>query len=185
MGADPIAAARALLELRGVAFQWREKDLPRDDTRRALERLGPSSALLVNGDVPLAREISIGVHLPEDGVRVDEARAALGPSALIGRSVHSVDAAREAEHAGADFLCFGPVYDTESKRKYGPPVGLARLAEACAVVSIPVFALGGISLERTEECLAAGAHGVAVIGAVWGAADPLAAARALLARLSG
>lgn len=184
MGPDPVVSARALLALDAVALQWREKDLTRADNERLIRRVRETSTrLIVNGDAELARSLSIGLHLPETGLPVVEARRIVGSSALIGRSVHGVDGAREAERAGADFLTFGPIYETESKRQYGPPAGIARLVDACAAVSIPVFALGGITLERVEECLAAGAHGIAGIGMIWDTPDPTAAARALLDRL--
>ncbi|MFY9583195.1 MAG: thiamine phosphate synthase, partial [Candidatus Acidiferrales bacterium] len=82
---------------------------------------------------------------------------------LVGVSCHSWAAAVEAEHGGADYLVFGPVFATPSKAAFGPPQGLDRLAEVCRSVRIPVLAIGGVALENASACLAAGAAGLAAI----------------------
>lgn len=140
--------------------------------------------LLVNGrvDVALAADIG-GVHLPGDGLAPADARRLLGPGALLGRSVHAVEEIEGA--AGADFLIFGPVFDTASKRAFGAPQGLDRLATLCARSGQPVVAIGGIAPERVASVLAAGAAGVAVIGAVLDAPDPGAAVVAFREALGG
>lgn len=186
MGVDPVATALSAIAQSPVALQWREKDLPESALRPALERLRSHFApgrLFLNGAIDLAAELGVSLHLPESASAVSIARRRLGPGARIGRSVHSLASAREAAGAGADFVTFGPVYDTPSKRPYGPPRGITRLAEVCANCPIPVFALGGVTLDRVEECRAAGAFGIAAIGAIWDAADPNAAIAALLSRL--
>ncbi len=81
---------------------------------------------------------------------------------------------------GADFIVFGPVYDTASKRRYGPPQGLAALETVAGAVDRPVLAVGGLTPERVPEVLAAGAAGVAVIGAIYAAARPADATKAFL-----
>ena len=85
----------------------------------------------------------------------------------------------EAARAGADYVGFGHVYPTSTKSKPGPPVGLEGLALACSAVEIPVIAIGGMTAESAAGALAAGAWGVAVVGAVCAAGDPEAATRAL------
>jgi len=97
---------------------------------------------------------------------------------LIGVSTHSIREIRIACEKGADFVTFGPVYATPSKAVYGAPQGLRALAEACNNCSLPVFALGGITPERTAEAHAAGAHGIALISAIIASADPESAAKA-------
>jgi thiamine-phosphate pyrophosphorylase len=82
---------------------------------------------------------------------------------LVGVSCHSQEAAKSAEDGGADYIFFGPVFTTPSKAAYGAPQGLARLAEVCRSVSLPVLAIGGIALENATSCLAAGAAGIAAI----------------------
>jgi thiamine-phosphate diphosphorylase len=98
--------------------------------------------------------------------------------------VHSVAEAVAAAEAGADWIVFGPVYDTPSKRLYGPPQGLGLLAEVARAVPIPVIAVGGITPERVDAVRKAGAHGVAVISAILAAPSPAAATRRFLTELA-
>jgi thiamine-phosphate pyrophosphorylase len=146
------------------AVQLREKDL--DDralyelARLARSLLPPPVRLLVNGrlDVALAAGAD-GVHLPADGVPAAALRARFGPDPLIGRSTHSVAEVERARDDGADYVTFGPVYATPGK---GAPVGVRELARAAAC-GLPVYALGGVTLERFGELAATGAAGVAAI----------------------
>ncbi|TCD48368.1 thiamine phosphate synthase [Chlorobium sp. N1] len=127
------------------------------------EQLPAGSRLLVTERLDIAQAAGLdGVHLPEEACPLERLRA-VAPKLLCGRSVHSTDTALEAEAAGADYLFFSPVYDTPSKRRYGPPQGTAALREACRAVTIPVYALGGITLERVAECMECGAWGIAAI----------------------
>jgi thiamine-phosphate pyrophosphorylase len=168
--------------------QLREKDLPVAELldlacalRQRCRHYG--ARLLVNdrADVALAAKAD-GVHVPVHSFTPADARRLLGPAALIGCSTHSLAEARAAADGGADFIVFGPVFDTPSKRAFGPPVGLSALAEVTREVSLPVLAIGGISAERIETVRKHGARGVAVVAAILEAGDPRAAARALRAR---
>jgi len=149
------------------AVQLREKHL--DDlelyelARLARAALPPPALLLVNGraDVALAAGAD-GVHLPGDGVPAGALRTRFGASLLIGVSTHRHDEVERACRDGADYAVFGPVYPMPSASGHGPPAGLAALARA-ARVGIPVYALGGVTLERFAEVAAAGAAGVAGI----------------------
>jgi len=98
-------------------------------------------------------------------------------------SVHSLEEAVEAELKGADWVVFGPVYDTPSKRAYGPPQGVARLERVATTVRLPVIAIGGITPERVREVLGAGARGVAAIAAILAADSPADATRRFLEAL--
>lgn len=169
-----------------VAIHLREKDLD----ARALLALARALAdachargqrLLVNDrlDVALAAGAD-GVHLPSAGVAPADARRLLGPAALVGVSCHGPEDVRRALAGGASFATFGPVYDTPSKRPYGPPVGVAALREAAAI-GLPLVALGGVTPSRAAETRSAGARGVAAIRAWLEAADPAAVVGALLA----
>jgi len=187
----PDPAARADAALAGippgrVAVHLREKDLGGAallSLARALARVcrARGQLLLVNDrlDVALAAGAA-GVHLPSAGVPPADARRLLGPAALVGVSCHSAADVARARDGGASFATFGPVWDTPSKRPFGPPVGLAALRDA-ARLGLPLVALGGVTPERAAEAFAAGAAGVAVIRAWLTGADPAGAARALLA----
>jgi thiamine-phosphate pyrophosphorylase len=187
MGADPIASVLGLARAGVPAFQWREKDLPAASSYDFLCRIAVllhaagafSTSVIVNDRIDIAASLRLGVHLPEEGLPTRVARSILGSDALIGRSTHSVDAAVRAQDDGADYITFGPVFETESKRAYGAPQGLELLQGVAGTVrGLPVLAIGGITVDRAASCIGAGAHGVAVIGAVWDAADPIAAWRA-------
>jgi thiamine-phosphate pyrophosphorylase len=178
--ADVVRAALAGLPpaARGsVAVSLREKDLEARallDLARALREItGAAGAkLFVNDRVDVALAAGAdGVHLGGRSLSpADVARIA--PRLMVGVSTHgrpeAVDAAGEPNVA---FAVFGPIYDTPSKRAYGPPVGLAALRDA-VVSGLPLLALGGVTPERAPECLAAGAFGVACIRAVLEAPDP-------------
>jgi thiamine-phosphate pyrophosphorylase len=112
-------------------------------------------------DVALATGAA-GVNLPERDIAVRDARALLGER-LIGRSVHSIDAAIEAERDGADFVIFGPVWSSAS-HPHGAAAGVRALAAVAAAVGIPVLAIGGVTRQRVRECMEAGAAGYAAIG---------------------
>src|SRR5262249_39876054 len=83
---------------------------------------------------------------------------------LVGASCHSLESAERAARGGADYIFFGPVYETASKTRFGPPQGLSKLADVCRALAIPVLAIGGIRAENAGECVAAGAAGIAGIG---------------------
>jgi thiamine-phosphate pyrophosphorylase len=162
--------------LRGL--QLREKDMAEvelaalaSSVRPVMERAGVQ--WLVNSSISLAESArASGVHLPASA-DPGAARRRLGPAALVGKSVHSAGEAREAASAGADFMLFGPVFDTPSKRAFGAPQGIERLREVCDSVGVPVFAVGGITPERVSAVLGAGAHGVAVVSGIMAAENPL------------
>ena len=151
-------------------FQIREKALPArvlyELTTRAAEiTRGSKTRLLVNDRSDIARAAGAdGVQLTTHSLPADVVRRIYGPEFLIGVSTHSLEAARVAVKAGADFVVFGPVFETESKRVYGAPQGLEKLREVTTELrEFPVVAIGGITLDNVERCFAAGASGVAAI----------------------
>lgn len=107
-----------------------------------------------------------GVHLRSDSLPPVPVRRLIGPHRLMGVSTHSVEDVRRATQSGADYVVFGPIFETPSKRSFGPPLGLDLLADVCCRSSIPVLAIGGITCERARDVRRVGAHGVAVIGAL-------------------
>lgn len=121
-----------------------------------------------------------GVHLPRDG-DIAAARTGLGPDALVGLSAHGRREAERAAAAGADYVTLSPVFASAGKPGYGPALGVAGLEAVARAVDIPVLALGGITTpDDVAACRAAGAAGVAVMGAVARAGDPRAVATALI-----
>jgi thiamine-phosphate pyrophosphorylase len=163
--------------------QLREKDLPAAELFALGVRLRAvtknRSLLLVNDRLDIAQACGAdGAQLPENGLPTSVARWVLGRHALLGRSVHSIDAAKQAEVDGADMVIVGPVFETKSKSK-ATPVGTALVTEIAESVPLPVIAIGGIKPENAGEVIRAGAAGVAVISAICGADDPRAAAEAL------
>lgn len=123
-----------------------------------------------------------GVHIGQDDGDPAAARLRLPRGALIGRSTHSIEQARAAHADGADYIGVGPVYATPTKPGRAA-VGLGLVELAAAEVQIPWFAIGGLEATTLGAAIGAGARRVAVVRAVAGAGDPLAAAAALLAML--
>lgn len=166
------------------AVQLREKDLsPREflslasDLRALTAQSG--ARLVINHRIDVMQAVGAdGVHLPQDSLPPSVVRRLVGPDKLIGVSTHSETDVQRACEAGANFVTFGPVYDTPSKRAYGPPVGLAALEAVCRRSPLPVFAIGGIDSSRIAPVMAAGAHGVAMISAIISQRDVSAAVRA-------
>lgn len=154
-------------------IQLREKDLSgralAELLREALRRVPAGCRIVLNDRLDVACALGAGgVHLGRESLSVEDARRlARGRGAtqdfLVGASTHSLAAALSAEKAGADYLVFGPVYATPSKAQYGPPQGIERLREVCHAVSLPVLAIGGITVENARACFEAGAAGIAAI----------------------
>lgn len=126
---------------------------------------GSETRLLVNDRFDIARAAGAdGVQLTTQSLPASIVRQTCGEDFLIGVSTHSLEEARNASEMGADFVVFGPVFETESKRIFGPPQGLEKLREVTsALKDFPVVAIGGIDLENRSECLRAGASGIAAI----------------------
>ena len=151
-------------------LQIREKKLSArvlfELTIRAVKLVqGSSTRLLVNdrADIAVAAGAE-GVHLTSASLPAGAIRQTYGPELIIGVSTHAVAEAQAAKSGGADFVVFGPVFETESKRVFGEPQGPEKLAEVTASVpELPVIAVGGISLGNFQQCLEAGAAGIAAI----------------------
>ncbi len=190
-GKDLVWVLERALEGGVRAVQLREKDLGGRELYLLAEKIkrlcaGYRTSLFINDRVDVALGVDAeGVQLGVGSMPVRVARELLGERKLIGVSTHSLAEAKEAEQAGADFILFGPVYETSSKAVYGKPQGVVRLKEVVEKISRPVYAIGGIKAGNIAEVKESGAAGVALISAVLAAADPLAAAREILAVLKG
>lgn len=170
-------------------IQIREKDLSGRKLAQlandAILRAGNGSSVLVNDRLDVACTVgAAGVHLAENSLPPSEARKLVSRDAawadfLVGVSAHSLEGAIEAQQAGADYVIFGPMYSTPSKAGFGEPQGVWRLQEICGRLTIPVLAIGGITLENAGECVAAGAAGIAAIRLFQDPEDPDAVVREL------
>jgi len=174
------ALAQRIEDAARAGVQWvqiREKDLPARNlmnlTRTAM-RTGKNfsrqgeARILVNDRFDVAWAAGAGgVHAGEQSLTVraliDARRASGLTDFLVGASCHSSEGAMHAADEGADYLFFGPVFETPSKAEFGPPQGLEKLARVCSAVSVPVMAIGGITLENAAACGEAGAAGIAAI----------------------
>jgi thiamine-phosphate pyrophosphorylase len=130
-------------------------------------------------DLALAVEAD-GVHLGQDDVPLAVARRLMGPNRLIGISTHRPEQVTQATVEGADYLGYGPIFGTSTKSDHEPVVGVAGLHAIRGLTLLPVFAIGGITLETVDRIKAAGADGVAVISAVVGAPDVKQAAESFV-----
>ncbi|CUS35264.1 putative thiamine-phosphate synthase [Candidatus Nitrospira nitrosa] len=154
------------------AIQVRERDLPTGELLPLLQEIQSITTpravpLIVNDRVDLMMALNLdGVHLRSNSLPAQPVRELVGSRRLIGVSTHSAEDVQRANQQGADYVVFGPIFDTPSKRAFGHPLGLALLTEVCRRSSVPVFAIGGITCERVGDVRRAGAHGVAVIGAL-------------------
>lgn len=172
------------VQLRAKADSGREMTELARELRRVTRAVG--ALLWVNDRVDVALAVGAdGAHLGEDDLPLAAARGIVPPGFLLGRSVDSVERARDAQREGADYLGVGCVYATASKPDAGDPVGLARVAEIAAAVRIPVVGIGGIGVENAAEVVRAGAAGVAVIREVMHARDPGVRVRELLRAAKG
>jgi thiamine-phosphate pyrophosphorylase len=189
-GRDLTAVVAECLAAGLPAVQVREKDLGAADLAalcRPLRELtrGHGARLVVNDRVDVALAVGAdGVQRTHASLPVDDIRRIVADRLTVGASVHSLEDALDAERRGADWLVFGPLYDTPSKRRWGAPQGPERLAEVTTAVRIPVVAIGGITPERVADVRAAGAVGVAAIAAILDTPSPADATKRFLEMLA-
>jgi thiamine-phosphate pyrophosphorylase len=192
---DRNQAAKPLPEMLDAVFaagcRWasvREKDLPPSMQVALAKILLPiarlwHARLTLHGDPALAKAADLdGVHLPAGG-DVAAARGTLGPHALIGLSVHSVEEARRLDAFALDYAIAGPVFGTDSKPGYGPALGPAGLAAIARTTAIPIIAIGGITTETVADITLSNLSGLGVMGGVMRQANPQAEIGALLQAL--
>jgi thiamine-phosphate pyrophosphorylase len=124
-----------------------------------------------------------GVHLGQDDLDPEQARTVIGSDRWVGVSTHSLEQFRNAAASSADYIAVGPIFQTSSKANPDPVVGTDLLRRVRALTEKPIVAIGGITLERAVDVLAAGADSVAVISDILKAKDPAATAREFIRRL--
>ncbi|NTV01194.1 MAG: thiamine phosphate synthase [Chlorobiaceae bacterium] len=163
-----VKQAAALSESEPVLFQLREKGLEAAHLLELATRIKPlldtsASRLMINerADIALLSG-AYGIHLPENACPADSIRRTF-PGLVAGQSAHSREAALDSMRSGVDYLIYGPVFATPLNERFGPPKGLEALGRICRSVRIPVFAVGGITPERSFACIEQGAWGVAAM----------------------
>ena len=195
---DPSACpGRSLVDILAAAtdagarwFQYRDKTGPMLEAYRLAVRLRQATAdagaaLIINDRCDLALAVEAdGVHLGQRDLPLSDARAVMGTGKFIGISTHSLDQVDKATRGGADYLGFGPIFDTGTKADHQPIVGLDELRRVRPRTHLPIFAIGGLTGDTAARTVQAGADGVAVISAVATAADVGRVVRELLAQLA-
>ncbi len=162
---DKVADGRALVEA----------------ARALLDVLRPLGVpLIVNDrvDVAMAAEAD-GVHVGQRDLAVSDARRLMGPRAIVGVSLETVEQATTVEGGDPSYVAVSPVYGTPTKTHPAAPLGLAGVSAVCARTERPVVGIGGIDAERAADVIRAGADGVAVVSAILARADVEAAARSI------
>jgi len=184
-------AVRLALEGGVRAVQLREKDMPvRELLALALELRSITreygAKLFINDRVDVAVSVDAdGVHLGHLSMPPEGARKVVGKDMLIGVSTHNLDEAKAAEAGGADFITFGPIFDTSSNVKKGAPVGIDAIKSIKSGIHIPIFALGGIKSGFAGQIMASGAYGISMISAIFGAYDIKKAAEIVVQDVAG
>lgn len=190
-GRDAIGVAEQALRAGAPVIQLRVKGR----TDRELYDLGlrlvaacaaHGASCIVNDRVDIALAIGAqGTHLGADDLSVAVVRRIAGPGHLIGGTAREPARAAALVDEGADYLGVGPAFETSTKDGLPAPVGPAGIGAVARAVGVPVIGIGGITIDRVPEVLAAGAYGIAVVGAVSDAADPGQATAELLRALAG
>jgi thiamine-phosphate pyrophosphorylase len=184
-------AVRLALEGGVRAVQLREKDLPVRELLSLAQELRSitrefGAKLFINDRVDVAVAVDAdGVHLGHQSMPPEGARKVVGKGMLIGVSTHNREEAKAAVAGGADFITFGPIFETHSKVKYGAPVGIEALNNIKSGIEIPIFALGGIKSGFISQILSSGAYGISVISAILGAHDIRRAAEIMVQKVAG
>lgn len=151
--------------------------------RKAAQELGVLFIMNDRCDLALAVDAD-GVHLGQGDLPLNLARKVMGPDKLIGISTHHAEQVREATAGGPDYLGFGPIFKPGSKADHDPVVGIAGLKAIRALTQLPIFAIGGITMESVDDVMSAGANGAAVISAVLKAPDIRDTVSAFVSRTS-
>ena len=180
-GWEPAALAAAFLAGGATVLQVRAKDMASapllDLCRRIVQLARPhAGVVIVNDRVDVAKLAgAAGVHLGQDDLSPAEARAILGPDAIVGLSTHTLEQVERAIREPISYVAVGPVFGTTTKDIGYSAVGLALVASAArAAGACPIVSIGGITLDNAPSVLAAGATSLAVIGDLLATADPQA-----------
>lgn len=174
-----VAYARELASGGVTLLQYRNKSGNAremlDDAREIRRALGASVTLIMNdrADICLAATYD-GVHVGQDDISPQGARTVIGDDRILGVSTHNLDQLREADRGPADYVAYGPVFATASKRDHDPPVGIEGIRAARAATRKPLVAIGGITRANARSVIDAGADSVAVISDLLGSPSKVA-----------
>lgn len=177
-----LAGGAPLVQLRVKGYTDRARWLLAREVSKRCHRAGARCVVNDRADVAAAVGAD-GVHLGSDDLPVAAARALLGDRALVGATCRDPEAARQAEAEGATYVGVGPVYPTNTKTGLPAPLGPAGVSRVAQAVGVPVIAIGGVTASRVVALLEAGAHGVAVHGAIASALHPQVAIEELTAAI--
>jgi thiamine-phosphate pyrophosphorylase len=181
--------AQKLMNAGVKLLQYREKNAAArelwKESRSIVEPARRAKCTLIVNDRPDVAFLAgaDGVHVGQDDLDVEQARAVIGPDRWVGVSTHNLEQFREAAATSADYIALGPIFQTRSKANPDPVVGTELLRRVRALTDKPIVAIGGITLERAADVLAAGADSVAVISDILKAKDPAGMAREFIRRL--
>lgn len=169
-------------------FQYRNKRGSRKDVYETSMRLArlirsAGAVFIVNDHADIAASVEAdGVHLGQEDLPLEYARNLLGPAKVIGISTHSLEQAEAAQEDGADYIGFGPVFPTSTKDA-GPVQGIDNLKLVRRKITVPLFAVGGITQKNVRDVIKAGADGVAVITGILSAPDIAAASADMIGEI--
>ncbi len=155
--------------------QYRDKCRARGEMVQIAKRMreitnAGGARLIINDEIDLALAVKAdGVHLGQDDFPVRMARQLLGETAIIGLSTHNLVQAQKAVSQTIDYIGFGPIFSTTTKKAHDPTVGISKIAAIRKQISLPVYAIGGIPFSALQNIINAGASGVAVASALKGA----------------
>ena len=181
MVAEALVGGATMVQLRDKSLNT--VDLARKGRSLAAVCRVANAPIVINDDIEAVKMSGVdGVHVGQSDISCAEARKMLGADAIVGVSVQTVDQAKAAEEAGASYLGVGAMFSTDTKAD-ADLVSKDTLTEICRAVAIPVVALGGIDAEKVPELAGTGVDGVAVVSALFAAADPEGAARRLRSAL--
>jgi thiamine-phosphate pyrophosphorylase len=156
------AGGATLIQLREKLAAPREFYQSALEAMRVARRLGVQ--IIINDRIDIALAVAAdGVHLGQDDLPPERARALVGQNRIIGFSTHSLKQALEADSAPVDYIAIGPVFQTSTKENPDPVVGLEALGEIKRRISKPLVAIGGITLDHARDVIDAGADSLAVI----------------------
>ena len=169
--AKPLEYLEQLLHCSPGILQLRAKSLSIEEIRNFTERTieirnhefnhsGHYTKIIVNDHPDICLESDAdGLHIGQEDTPVEQARAIIGPQKLLGLSTHTIEQVRSAQQQSLDYLGFGPLFESSTKQGHAEVIGLENLHKAVSISSLPIVAIGGISLENLPAVLKAGKQG--------------------------